>query len=111
MTGLAMHICLFGMQFLQAEACPLGRVVQCTDCLVICRTHKVLFPSNTVMNLLQDLGHALLHSLQITFLLLQLRQVSPLSFLIALHLPCALPRLHDLCTNLNHAFTLWLSCC
>ncbi len=55
MTGLAMHICLFGMQFLQAEACPFGRVVQCTDCLVICRTHKVLFPSNTVMNLLQDL--------------------------------------------------------
>lgn len=43
------------MQFLQAESCPHGPVLQCTDCLLICRTHKVLFPSNTVMNLLQDL--------------------------------------------------------
>lgn len=55
MTGLAMHVCLFGMQFLQAQLCPQSPVLQYINCLMICRTHKVLFPSNTVMSLLQDL--------------------------------------------------------
>lgn len=51
----ALHVCLFGRQLLQAQSSAQGPVLQYTDCLMICRTHKVLFPSNTVMNLLQDL--------------------------------------------------------